>query len=357
MGDRHGIFSELGYISIGDRYPKVELGSKPFHTSASIGKQMMTGWMTNSQSPCQAGYFDAQFSRIMANEALSDPIKEAHKERLLRKKKRIGRGIWIPSNGEKKASGSGNHYGTIGGKIPHFSAENKEKIKLEKAKANVLTNPPKKGTGYGYANVTLNPYHEHKTDPYDGPKEQRADENRDHRRRLRGKAFKLNNHPRPYFDLNPFKPTKIPQTSESMTKLNVYEKKHKPFQTTFTPCRPFHRHPAHMPNGGEQGATRRTKPYTKGTVQYYTRQANIIINFQYLPQRRDQRAARLRRLSKKIFEKKLINRILNQSEIIFLIIYNSVCHATLLINLFKLATKGALELHFFISSLVGHWRP
>jgi hypothetical protein len=261
--DRHGIFSELGYISIGDRYPKVELGSKPFHTSASIGKQMMTGFHTNSQSPCQAGYFDSQFNRIMANEALSDPIKEAHKERLLRKKKRIGRGIWIPSNGEKKASGSGNHYGTIGGKIPHFSAENKEKIKLEKAKANVLTNPPKKGSGYGYANVTLNPYHEHKTDPYDGPKEQRADENRDHRRRLRGGAFKLNNHPKPYFDLNPFKPTRIPQTSESMTKLNVYEKKHKPFQTTFTPCRPFHRHPAHMPNGGETHPTRRNKPYTK----------------------------------------------------------------------------------------------
>ena len=32
---------------------------------------------------------------------MSDPIKEAHKERLLKKKKRIGRGIWIPSNGEK----------------------------------------------------------------------------------------------------------------------------------------------------------------------------------------------------------------------------------------------------------------
>lgn len=261
--DRQGIFSELGYITIGDRYPKVDLSSKPFHTSASIGKQMMTGGI-NAQSPCQAGYFDAQFNRIMANEAMSDPIKEAHKERLLRKKKRIGRGIWIPSNGEKKASGAGNHYGTIGGKIPHFSAQNKPRIQMERTKPNVQTNPSKKGTGYGYANVTLSPYYEHKTDPYNGPKEQRAEDNRDHIRRLKGKAFKLNNHPKAFFDVNPFKPVTTPLiTSESIPRLNVYEKKHKPFQTTFAPCRPFYRHPSHMPNGGDPKATQKPKSIKK----------------------------------------------------------------------------------------------
>ena len=54
-----------------------------------------------SQSACQSGYFEPSFKRVLAGEALSDPIKEAYKTRQKKIHKRIGRGVWIPSSGEK----------------------------------------------------------------------------------------------------------------------------------------------------------------------------------------------------------------------------------------------------------------
>ena len=52
-------------------------------------------------------------------------------------------------------SGLGSHYGTLSGPIGHFSAESKPKPPRKAELKNMITNPPKKGTGYGYCGVTL----------------------------------------------------------------------------------------------------------------------------------------------------------------------------------------------------------
>lgn len=52
-------------------------------------------------------------------------------------------------------SGLGSHYGTLSGKISHFSAETKPKPRKAPELKNMMTNPPKKGSGYGYCDVTL----------------------------------------------------------------------------------------------------------------------------------------------------------------------------------------------------------
>ncbi len=46
--------------------------------------------------------------------------------------------------------GLGSTYGTFAGKVDYFSPKEKEKKPYESQKPNVKTNPPKKGTGYGY---------------------------------------------------------------------------------------------------------------------------------------------------------------------------------------------------------------
>ena len=46
-------------------------------------------------------------------------------------------------------SGVGSHYGTFGGPVTAFSAVEKEQQKYRPAGKNFLTNPGKRGTGYG----------------------------------------------------------------------------------------------------------------------------------------------------------------------------------------------------------------
>jgi len=89
----------------------------------------------------------------------------------------------------------GSHYGTLGGKIAHFSAENKPKPSKAPELKNMITNPPKKGTGYGYCDVTLEKYHPHANEPYNRSRQLINEANAAHHRKVKGKAFKLNNHP------------------------------------------------------------------------------------------------------------------------------------------------------------------
>merc|ERR1711971_848209 len=121
--ERLGYFSEAGYSTIGDKYPRVDPNSRP----------------------CRG----ASYKRIMEKEAFSDPVQLRRQQRLKKAKKIRGRGIWIPSDGAKLPTGLGNHYGTFTGAINHFSNQTKPQ-EIKKEKPNVITNPTKKGTGYGY---------------------------------------------------------------------------------------------------------------------------------------------------------------------------------------------------------------
>jgi hypothetical protein len=52
--------------------------------------------------------------------------------------------------------------------MEYFAALPKEAKPHETEKPNVKTSPSKKGTGYGYSNVTLSKFPEYKGDKYDG---------------------------------------------------------------------------------------------------------------------------------------------------------------------------------------------
>ena len=64
-------------------------------------------------------------------------------------------------------SGLGNHYGTLSGPVPAFSAQNKSAGAYKSPNKNFYTNPGKKGTGFGYLSVTLGQFPKHMTEPYD----------------------------------------------------------------------------------------------------------------------------------------------------------------------------------------------
>ncbi|XP_028658836.1 UPF0602 protein C4orf47 homolog [Erpetoichthys calabaricus] len=211
--ERIGLFSELGYISIGDKYTTSH--NRPFNVSASKNKQMLSG-STKKKSALQVGYFDSQFTRIYEKEAYSDPLKLRRQQKLQESKKNIGK-AFLPTNGEKTPSGSGNHYGTFGGPVQAMSALQIPKKPYKSPGKNFLTNPSKLGTGYGYPNVTLSKQYSYSADPYERARELSKKEFLSHKTMYKGGAFRLNLHPKDFFDANPYKTDKhFPPVSKSL---------------------------------------------------------------------------------------------------------------------------------------------
>lgn len=199
--DRVGIFQEMGYISIGDKYNSSN--DAQFNQSAGKGKQLMSG-CSKSKTATQTGYFSDQFMRVMDGEAYSDQVKMRRQFRLKEAQKNIGK-PFVPSSGEKKPSGVGSYYGTLSGPIPALSPQMKPGKGYKAAGKNFYTNPGKKGTGYGYVGVTLGRYHEYSSDKYDIYKDLNRKENEAHKKALKGGAFRLNMAPKDFFDDNPYK--------------------------------------------------------------------------------------------------------------------------------------------------------
>lgn len=71
------------------------------------------------------------------------------------------------------SSGAGNHYGTFSGPINAFSPVSKGKKAADSPGKNFLTNPPKKGTGYGYLHVTIGAPPKYMSDAYERARELR----------------------------------------------------------------------------------------------------------------------------------------------------------------------------------------
>jgi len=199
--NRLGLFSELGYISIGDPYSSKS--SKPFNVNASKGKQMLPGG-TKSMSQTQSGYFDKTFVRIMEKEAYSDPVKRRRQERIVQSKKNLGK-AFTPSHAGKNPSGAGSQYGTFSGPVEYFSPKTADRKAFESSNRNFVTNPLKKGTGYGYVNVLIGKPETHSSEPYDRGREILVKSLADNKSKLKGGPFKLNLCPKQYFDHNPYK--------------------------------------------------------------------------------------------------------------------------------------------------------
>jgi len=208
--ERIGLFSEMGYISLGDRYPKQDPKSRSFNEAAGKGKQMLPGG-SKTRSGNQAGYFDGKYMRVMEGESYSDAIKLRRADRIKNMKANIVSKAWLPSNFTKKPTGLGNHYGTFSGQIDSFSPNPRQGKAYKTPGRNFTTTPGKKGTGYGYINVTFQKYHDHQKDQYDRARELRAKDHKDHValcKKITTKAFRLHNHPKTFFDANPYRADK-----------------------------------------------------------------------------------------------------------------------------------------------------
>jgi hypothetical protein len=114
---RIGLFSEVGYITIGDPYKSMR--DRPFNDNAGRGKQMMS-FCTKSKTGLCDGYFQSNFGRIFEREGYSDQRRLARLERINEAKKNTDVKPFLPSNATKKPSGLGSHYGTFSGKVPYF---------------------------------------------------------------------------------------------------------------------------------------------------------------------------------------------------------------------------------------------
>ncbi|XP_063166479.1 cilia-and flagella-associated protein 96 [Candoia aspera] len=199
--ERLGLFSEMEYISIGDKY--VSPFNRPFNEAASKNKQMLSAG-NKERGATQAGYFDLQFSRIFEGESYSNPVQLRRRYRLAESKKNLGSRPFLPTNGDKFSCGIGTYYGTIGGPCSYFSAQLKDKIPYVPPGKNLYTNPGKKGTGYGYPNLTIGKPYMHSVELYDIGRINFKKTSEEHRQQMKGGPFKLNLYPREYFDMNPY---------------------------------------------------------------------------------------------------------------------------------------------------------
>lgn len=233
--ERLGIFSEQGYISLKDPYPKQDPKSRSFNEAAGKGKQMLPGG-SKSRAGTQAGYFDNTYMRVLEGEAYSDAIKRRRAERIKNAKSNIVSKAWLPSSFTKKPTGLGNHHGTFGGMVPSFQPNKVQGKPYKTPGRNFTTTPGKKGTGYGYLNVTFQKYHDHKIDPYDRARELRAKDHKEHMAlcsKVTTKPFRLHNHPKTFFDGNPYRTDKPLPKSKPKAELSK-----KGIKTPFRPSHP-----------------------------------------------------------------------------------------------------------------------
>lgn len=163
--ERLGFFSEPAYISIGDKY-KSDPGTKPFNTNAYKKKQMMTTSTKSKATGSGDGYIDGSFKRMMAGEAAYDPVRIRRKEQLKEKKKQIVPNPFAYTGPVKKLAGSGSSNGTFAGAVKYMDPKEKGKGKYQSPKRNFTTNPSKKGSGYGYLEVTIGQFPKYQGSPY-----------------------------------------------------------------------------------------------------------------------------------------------------------------------------------------------
>nr|XP_058145784.1 UPF0602 protein C4orf47 homolog isoform X2 [Dasypus novemcinctus] len=152
--ERIGLFSEMEYISIGDKY--VSLFNRPFNETASKNRQMLPGG-SKEMSNLQPGYFDPRFVRIFEGEGYIN-LNQVRRRHMMEEAKKNLSKAFLPSSGDKKP----------------------------------------------YANITIGKQLPHSVDFYDAPKVNYKTENETHRRLIKGSPFKLNLYPREYFDNNPY---------------------------------------------------------------------------------------------------------------------------------------------------------
>ena len=130
-------------------------------------------------------FFNKDFIHIFEKDAYCDYILLRRKFRQSQSAKNIGGHAFLPTSGDQKPSGKGSLFGTFGYRFPMGADHPEEEFDLESEKnsrraqtaqsveylKNFVTAPSKKGTGYGYVDVTIGQPFPYKPSPFDSQKE------------------------------------------------------------------------------------------------------------------------------------------------------------------------------------------
>ncbi|XP_033949372.1 cilia-and flagella-associated protein 96 [Pseudochaenichthys georgianus] len=204
--ERLGVFKEMSYISVGDKYTVTPPHNRPFNESAHHSRQMLAG-VSKQRCALQNGFFDQSFKRIFEREALSDPVRLARQNRNQQNNKNLGK-AFLPCNRVTQPCGSGSYYGTLSGPLEAMSPLSVTQKAHRSPGRNIVTSPSKKGSGYSYPNVTLSRIELYASDPYSRTREVLKKEAAIHHSKLKDGPFRLNLHPRDYFQGNPYRSDK-----------------------------------------------------------------------------------------------------------------------------------------------------
>jgi len=231
------LFSDSGYLSVGDPYEKVgkkkkgESEADPKTWQRHRGKQFTT-------NPPKKGLKHKGFQSLYKGEKYVDPGRR-NRESNKKKREKVLHGPFRPSNPPKKATMVGGYEGTLGKKFEHMAdyhvvkRGDKPKSVTQELK-NIVTHVPKKGT-YGFANLGIGKDYQRGNfvDDYDAAKKNKKKENQIHKDKMKGKAFTAGGSTgKKLFDTNPYRP---PQKLPTTTKKKGYENKTqivKPFVPT-----------------------------------------------------------------------------------------------------------------------------
>lgn len=188
--ERLGLFVEMPYMN-GQGYVSPFPKPKIFK-----GRGLFPG---GPKSKCGTidGYFDDQFRRVFAGEAIKRPLK---RDQIAKNKKPIGPGgglPFVPPGCNKSHACPGDFFGTFAGRVEAFSRITRPKPKTVREPPNCLTNPAKKG-GPGYAGICLSKYPIHMKDPY-----RQKLKGKDYGKNLGG-PFVLGHYTNDYFEQNPY---------------------------------------------------------------------------------------------------------------------------------------------------------
>ncbi|CAG9771531.1 unnamed protein product [Ceutorhynchus assimilis] len=185
--ERLGLFSEMPFMN-GKGY--VPMYEKPKRVK---GKNLLAGGPKEKRD-WQDCYFDKEFKRIYTGEAL----KGRGRKPLPSKFKNISERPFVPPGETKWHSTPGDWHGTFEGRIEAFSRKEKQRIPTKHEGPNATSRPGKQG-GCGYVDICINPYPTHSVEKY-GQKQKY----KEYGKTLDG-AMVLGMHPKPYFELNPYK--------------------------------------------------------------------------------------------------------------------------------------------------------
>mmetsp|Transcript_30172 Transcript_30172/g.41764 ORF Transcript_30172/g.41764 Transcript_30172/m.41764 type:complete len:323 (-) Transcript_30172:120-1088(-) len=183
MANKYGLFSEPTYNSIGDPFvgkDPVSSRLQGLNFKATLCKRGDTCTRDTTFDPLRPLFEGEKYMRT--REELKDRREENTKKLASEKPFR-------PSNPNKKSSGLGGYYGTLGSKMPHLpeydpAALSKKKGDFEVGPRNIQTCPSKKGT-FGMNKTTLGEKisiggavgeYQYKPTPYDAPRTTARDE-------------------------------------------------------------------------------------------------------------------------------------------------------------------------------------